>query len=193
MAGKTQWNLTKMGFAPSTKANGAITEFEAIHVQLGAITCAITPNDSTGNRQAGDGGVFYNGGGASSYNIDLTCAKFDRWFKTNVLGMLEDGSGLGIGAGEKKSVAFLAEASTDQGGKRFVFYDVTSTPISTTYQTNDVDGNYTFAEESVTLTATIVELPNGESRVGWECETGDEDYEGFWTTVYYAPAESPEP
>lgn len=193
MPAKTQWNLTKMGFAPITKVDNKITAFGEIHVQIGAITAAITNDDSNSNRQAADGGVHYDGSGASSATIELTCAQFDSWYKKNVLGYFEDGGGLGRGKGEQKEVAFLGECSTDQGGKRFLFYDVTSSQINTTYQTNDVDGNYTFAEESVTLTAKMVELPNGDDRLYWECETGAEEYDGFWSEVFYVQSENPEP
>lgn len=191
--GKTQWGLKKMGFSVLTKEEKKITAFGEIHVQVGAITCAVSNDDSNANRQAADDGIHYDGSGASTATIELTCAQFDRWFKTNVLGYFTDGGGLGRGKGEKKEVAFIGETNTDQGSKRFVFYDCTSSEISVTYQSNDVDGNYTFAEETVTLTGKLVELPNGSERLYHECEKGDAEYDTYWTEVFYVPATNSQP
>jgi len=188
--GKTQWGLKKMGFSKLTKANKAITAFGEIHVQIGAITVNITNDDSNANRQAADDGIHFDGSGASTATIEVTCAKFDKWFKTNILGYFEDGGGLGRGRGEKAEFCFIGETNTDQGSKRFLFYNCTSSDINESYQTNDVDGNYTFAEESVTLNAKIVELPSGLERLYWECESGAAEYDTFWNEVFYYEPET---
>jgi hypothetical protein len=188
--GKTQWGLKKMGFSLLTKADKKITAFGEIHVQVGAITVNITNDDSNNNRQAADDGIHFDGSGASTATIEITCAKFDKFYRTNILGWFEDGGGLGRGKGAKKEFCFLGETNTDQGSKRFLFYDCTSSDINESYQSNDVDGNYTFAEESVTLTAKMVELPSDIERLYWECENDAPEYAGFWSEVYYLEPET---
>lgn len=180
----TQWGLAKCGFSSVTEVDGAITAFAAPHIQIGAITATISFPDNDNNKLAADNGVLFDGSG-SQVQVELTVSKFDKWFKKNVLGYYEDGGGLGIGRGSGNKVAFLAENCTDEGGERWVVYCCTSSKISVTHNTNAVNGDYSFATETVTLTGTLVKLPNDTERTYFECETGDAGYDDFWTAVYY--------
>lgn len=180
----TQWGLAKCGFSTITRTSGDISAFATPHVQVGAISANITFPDSDNNKLAADNGVIFDGSG-SQVQVELTVSKFDAWFKKNVLGYFEDGGGLGIGRGSGNEVAFLAENNTDEGGARWLVYCCTSSKISVNYNTNAVNGDYSFATESVTLTGRLVKLPNDTERVYFEVEEGDTGYADFWTSVYY--------
>jgi hypothetical protein len=52
---------------------------------------------------------------------------------------------------------------------------------------------YRFAEETVTLTGKLVELPNGSERLYHEFEKGDAEYDTYWTEVFYVPATNNQP
>lgn len=181
----TQWGIAKLGFALVEKTDGAITSFGDIHVMKGGINANMSSSDSDNNKQAADNGLHYDGSGAGNITCELQVAKFDRWFKKNALGFFEDGGGLGRGKGVKAEIATLVEVVTDQGGKRFVIYDGTSSDISVTFATTSVTGEITFSPETVTITGKLAELPNGTERSYFEIETGDEGYDTFWTDVYY--------
>lgn len=184
----TQWGLAKAAFATMTKDGDTISAFGTPHHQVGAISANVSFAANTNNIQSADNGKHYGGEGTATVTIEFTCAKFDSWFKTNVLGYFTDGGGLGLGDGETSEVAALFEVNQDQGGKRFMLYDATSSQISVNYATTTYDGQVTYATETVTLTGTCVILPNGNKRSYFEVEEGDTGYSAFFEEVYYPAA-----
>ena len=157
------------------------------HHQENAVSLSETPEESNNNRDAADNKeVFGSSSELVTFNLEVT--KFDNWLKTSILGYIEEGDGLGIGDGTPKHFAMMVQNEGDEGPERSVWYDCTSSGISKTRQTTDVDGNYTFAHETVTITARKVTLPNDERRLGWSCSKGSTNYASFFTAVYYPAA-----
>lgn len=191
----TQWGISKLAFAEVTfGTDGAITAFGTPVMHRGAINLNVSANTNDGNRQAADNGLHYDAGGNSTKSGELQVAKFLDFFKRDYLGYIEEGGGLGEGDGTKKSFAMLFEVCTDQGAARVVWYDCTAGPISVTYATTDVDGNVTFSPETSTITGAKAVLPNGNRRSAWSCAQGSENYDSFFTAVFFPETEeNPKP
>jgi phi13 family phage major tail protein len=186
----TQWNLTRLAFAWEKDGGG----WDAPVEHPGVINLNISNNSNDSNRQAADGGLYYDAGGSSSKSGELQVAKFLTDFLVNALGQIEEGGGIGEGDGVKRRFAMLFEISGDQGGARYVWYFCTAGPISVTFATNDADGNVTFSPETSTITGAKAVLPNGNRRSAWSCAQGSENYDNFFTAVFFPETEeNPEP
>ena len=180
-----EWGIHKLGFALVNKTNGAITSFGDVTMHPGAISLNISAGNNTDNALAADDGRYYGGAGSKTKTGELVVALFNNWFRTNVLGEISEGGGLGEGDASSVEFAMLWETNSDQGGTRNVWYDCTAGDIVKNFQTNTVDGTVTYATETSTITSTIAELPNGERRRKWSCEKGSANYDTFFDAVYF--------
>lgn len=180
-----EWGISKLAFATVTKTNGAITAFGTPVMHPGAISLNISSGSNTDNTLSADNGRYYGGAGSKTKSGELNVAKFAKWFRTNVLGEIEEGGGLGEGDAAGAEFAMLWEVDTDQGGTRNVWYDCTASDITKNYATTTADGTVTYATETSTITSVLAELPNGEKRRKWSCEKGSTNYDSFFTAVFY--------
>lgn len=180
------WGIKKLAFALFTNYGTCTYDTPVVHP--GAVSLAISTSDNDANRDAADNGIYYDGSTASNKTGELEVAKFSDWFKENALGFISEAGGLGEGDGTKQHFAMLFETDGDQGGERFVWYDCTSSDITQTLSTTDVDGNYTFAHETATITGRLIQLPNGNRRRAFKCDSDSTAYEDFFTAVFYPAA-----
>ena len=180
-----EWGIHKLGFALVNKTNGAITSFGDVIMHPGAISLNVSAGNNTDNALAADDGRYYGGAGSKTKTGELVVALFNNWFRTNVLGEIYEGGGLGEGDASSAEFAMLWETNSDQGGTRNVWYDCTAGDIVKNFQTTTVDGTVTYATETSTITSTIAELPNGERRRKWSCEKGSANYDTFFDAVFF--------
>lgn len=175
-----QWGISNLYVAPALDSGG----YDTPHHMPYVVSIAVAPDDNTNNRDAADNKEVFNGSG-STVTLTVEATRFDDYYKENILGHISEGGGYGVGSTTRKHFAAIFDVDGNDKTERYVFYDCTSSEITRTHQTTDVDGNYTFAHETVTITARMAVLPNAQKRLYWSCFEGSTNFAGMHEAVYY--------
>lgn len=178
-----EWNISKLAFAKITKVNGVITAFGTPVMHPGAISLNVSPGNNTDNVLSADGGRYYGGNGSKTKTGELNVARFNDWFRENVLGETNYDGMMVEGDGESSEVAMLWEVDDDQGGNRNVWFDCTASDITKNFSTTTYDGTVNYATETSTITSVMAELPNGVKARKATIPKGDPRYDDFFSAV----------
>lgn len=179
--GKVQFGICKLHIARKYSDGYGIP-----HHMPGAEQLTVSNSDNTNNIISADNGEYYNGNGAANKTADLQVAKFDNFFLTQILGLIEEQGGLTESDGTMKEFAAMWEVDGDDGGDRYVWFDCTSTVPTATYATTNADGTITEASETATITAKRTEMADGTRRLSHRKHKGAVGYNTFFDKVPFA-------
>lgn len=156
------------------------------HHMPGSEQLTLSNSDNTNNIISADNGEYYNGNGAANKTADLQVAKFDNFYLTQILGLIEEQGGLTEADGTAREFAAMWEVDGDDGGDRYVWFSCTSTVPTATYATTNADGTITEASETATITAKRIEMADGKRRLSHRKHKGAVGYSTFFDKVPFA-------
>lgn len=176
---KVQFGLSNAYYAvinPETGKYGA-----PVHME-GAESISISNAGNDSDIIYADNIEYFKRSSQSGISGDLQMAKFPKSFYTDVLGQkAETGGGVSAGPSDvAKKFALMFELSTDLGGKRVCWFNCSATVPTYTASTNT--DSLSEASETSTITGTNAVI-NGENKVTYSCETGDDNYATFFNAV----------
>lgn len=177
-ANKIQYGISNVYYAVKT---GDGTYDTPVHMP-GGENLAISNSGGDSNIIYADNVNYWSKAAATGKSGDLQMAKFPKSFYTDILGQtVETGGGISEGPSDvSKEFALMFQLEGDAGGRRVCWFDCTATvPTFTAATATD---SITEASESSTITAKPTTI-NGKLKTQYSCESGDENYESFFSKV----------
>lgn len=178
---KAQWGICQVHIARKYSDGYGVP-----HHMIGGESLTLSNSDNTGNVISADNGELYNGNGAANKTADLQMSRYDEWFKTEILGLIEEQGGLTESDGANHEFALMWEVDGDQGGDRYCWFSCSSTTPTMTFATTNADGTITEASETATVTAKRVEMADGTRRLSHVKHKGAVGYANFFSKVPFA-------
>lgn len=192
MANKIKYGLSNVYYAIGTPGSNNTMSYTTPVAIPGAVSLGLEPQGENTPFYA-DNVVYWVGNGNTGYSGDLEIARIPDSFKTDVLGMIDDGKHVLIEDMNAQTVHFalLFQFEGDDKATKHIMYNCTCSRAS--------DAGNTKAEsvepqtETLTITATSIynaaldtEIVKAEANSGSDSTT----YNGWTSTVYLPIAPS---
>lgn len=185
---KIKFGLKNVFYAKATIASNGSATYETPVAFPGAVALSLDPSGENSPFYA-DNVVYWVGNGSTGYTGTLEVARVIDSFKTDILGMIEDGKGVLIEDNNAETVHFalLFQFETDVKATKHVMYNCTCTRPSVSGQTKGE--NIEPQTETLNLTCSPVYNASLDKDIVKAEATGDSDsttYSG-WTSAVYTP------
>ena len=181
-ANKVKYGLKKVHYAKQKVDEGGKISFEKPVAWPGAVSLSLDPQGEISKFYA-DNIVYYTTAANNGYEGDLETALVPDDFRKDILGETVDDKNIMTESADaiQSPFALLFEFDGDVKATRHVLYNCTATraPLSSQTKEDTVEP----ATEALTISAAP--LPDGRIKAKTMADASDEDYNGWYTTVYY--------